>query len=48
MRFSPDLEEHLIEFGALASATQRLLDLIGRLAGVLEDQAPPLPLPTQL
>ena len=45
MRFSPDLEEHLIEFGALASATQRLLDLIGRLAGVLEDQAPPPPAP---
>jgi S-DNA-T family DNA segregation ATPase FtsK/SpoIIIE len=40
MRFSPDLEEHLIEFGALASATQRLLDLIGRLAGVFDGQAP--------
>ncbi len=40
MRFSPDLEEHLIEFGALASATPRLLDLIGRLAGVLDGQAP--------
>jgi DNA segregation ATPase FtsK/SpoIIIE-like protein len=43
MRFSPDLEEHLIEFGALIPATQRLLDLIGRLAGVLDDQAPTSP-----
>jgi len=35
MRFSPDLEEHLVESDALKPALQRLLDLIGRLAGVI-------------
>jgi DNA segregation ATPase FtsK/SpoIIIE, S-DNA-T family len=37
MRFSPDLEEHLVESDALTPAIQRLLDLIGRLAGVVGD-----------
>lgn len=40
MRFSPDLEEHLVEAPALEQATQRLLELIGRLAGVIDDRAP--------
>jgi DNA segregation ATPase FtsK/SpoIIIE, S-DNA-T family len=34
MRFAPELEEHLVEAQALAPAVQRLLDLIGSLAGV--------------
>lgn len=34
MRFAPDLEEHVIEAQALAPAIQRLLELIGRIAGV--------------
>jgi hypothetical protein len=40
IRFSPDLQEHLIEASALDSATQRLLELIGRLAGVVSDKPP--------
>lgn len=39
MRFSPELEEHLVESQTLAPATQRLLDLIGSLAGVVENKA---------
>ncbi|MEI9939305.1 MAG: FtsK/SpoIIIE domain-containing protein [Pseudomonadota bacterium] len=46
MRFSPDLEEHLVESEALTPAIQRLLDLIGRLAGVIDDRAPQ-PTPTE-
>jgi DNA segregation ATPase FtsK/SpoIIIE, S-DNA-T family len=40
MRFSPDLEEHLVESHTLMPAIQRLLDLIGRMAGVIDDGAP--------
>jgi hypothetical protein len=40
MRFSPDLEEHVIESQALAPAIQRLLELIGRVAGVIGDESP--------
>jgi S-DNA-T family DNA segregation ATPase FtsK/SpoIIIE len=40
MRFSPDLEEHVIESPLLAPAIQRLLELIGRVAGVIADHAP--------
>lgn len=47
MRFSPELEEHLVESQTLAPAVQRLLDLIGRLAGVIDD-GPPLPVPTSV
>jgi DNA segregation ATPase FtsK/SpoIIIE, S-DNA-T family len=35
MRFSPGLEEHLIESTALVEAEKRLIDLIGQLAGVV-------------
>jgi hypothetical protein len=38
MRFSPTLEEHVVESSTLAPATQRLLELIGRLAGVVSDE----------
>lgn len=38
MRFSPDLEEHVIESQQLAPAIQRLLELIGRVAGVIGDE----------
>jgi DNA segregation ATPase FtsK/SpoIIIE, S-DNA-T family len=41
MRFSPELEEHLIESETLAPALQRLLDLIGRLGGVIDDSSRP-------
>lgn len=40
MRFSPELEEHLVESQTLAPAVQRLLALIGRLAGVTDDVTP--------
>jgi hypothetical protein len=40
MRFSPELEELLLESTALAQAEQQMLDLIGRLAGVLRDDVP--------
>jgi DNA segregation ATPase FtsK/SpoIIIE-like protein len=38
MRFSPDLEEHVVQAPALEQATQRLLQLIGRLAGVFDER----------
>ncbi len=41
MRFSPSLEEHIIESQAVAVAEQRLLDLIGKLANVLPAAPPP-------
>ena len=40
MRFSPDLEEHVIESQTLAPALQRLLELIGRVAGVIGEAKP--------
>lgn len=41
MRFSPELEEVVIDAQTIAPASRRLLDLIGRLAGVLRDDAEP-------
>lgn len=43
MRFSPEREERLVEAKALAESQQRLLDLIGRLAGVTREESVPLP-----
>lgn len=40
MRFSPGLEEHVVPADALAPASQRLLELIGRLANVVNERAP--------
>ncbi|HEY6724577.1 MAG TPA: FtsK/SpoIIIE domain-containing protein [Polyangiaceae bacterium] len=40
MRFSPDLDEMLVDHGALAPARERLLELIGRLAQVVRNDAP--------
>lgn len=37
MRFSPELVEHVVEVGELGAATTRLLDLIGRMAGVVPE-----------
>jgi DNA segregation ATPase FtsK/SpoIIIE, S-DNA-T family len=42
MRFSPELTEQVVEMQALEAATARLLELIGRLAGVISDSAPPV------
>jgi hypothetical protein len=54
LRFSPMLEEHVVEAGTLGDAVERLLNLIGRLAGVVstdESKArngqPPAPQPRQ-
>jgi S-DNA-T family DNA segregation ATPase FtsK/SpoIIIE len=41
MRFSPNLEEHIIESQAVAVAEQRLIELIGKLACVLPATPPP-------
>jgi len=41
LRFSPDLDEHLVEAGALGDAVAKLLHLIGRLAKVLPDPSGP-------
>jgi S-DNA-T family DNA segregation ATPase FtsK/SpoIIIE len=42
MRFSPEIEEHFVDARTIAPAVERLLDLIGSLAGVIrsEDNAP--------
>lgn len=42
MRFSPDIEEHFVAADTIAPAVERLLDLIGSLAGVNrgDDRAP--------
>jgi S-DNA-T family DNA segregation ATPase FtsK/SpoIIIE len=40
MRFSPDLEEHVIASQTLAPAIKRLIELIGRVAGVIGDEPP--------
>lgn len=37
-RFSPELDERLVEANALAPAEERLLDLIGKLAGVVTER----------
>jgi len=42
LRFSPELEEHLIESQTLTPAVERLIELIGRLAGVQNERAPEL------
>ncbi len=48
MRFSPDLDEHLVAATALAPAIERLLSLIGKLAGVSASAAlPPSPPPRE-
>lgn len=41
MRFSPELEEIVIDAQTIEPASRRLLDLIGRLAGVLHDDTQP-------
>jgi energy-coupling factor transporter ATP-binding protein EcfA2 len=43
MRFSPNLDEQLVERAALAEAERRLLDLVGKLAGVARPAAPAKP-----
>jgi len=46
MRFSPDLEETLVDNQALAPAVDLLVELIGRVAGVIPQEAPkPAPQP---
>jgi hypothetical protein len=42
MRFSPEIEEHFIDAATIAPAIERLLDLIGSLAGVVrgDDRVP--------
>lgn len=40
MRFSPDLDETLVDAAALAPAMDRLLELIGRVARVIRDEEP--------
>jgi len=37
VRFSPSLDEHVVEAAALGGAVEQLVQLIGRLAGVLPD-----------
>jgi hypothetical protein len=43
LRFSPELDERLVEAPAAAEAERRLLDLIGSLAGVLRPDSPSAP-----
>jgi DNA segregation ATPase FtsK/SpoIIIE, S-DNA-T family len=45
MRFSPELEEHVVEIETLTPALDRLIELIGRLAGVANGKpvSPPTP-----
>jgi S-DNA-T family DNA segregation ATPase FtsK/SpoIIIE len=43
LRFSPELDERLVEAQAAAEAERRLLDLIGSLAGVLRRDSPSAP-----
>lgn len=45
LRFSPDLDERLVESTSLAEAERRLLDLIGTMAGVIRQGAPSAPTP---
>jgi S-DNA-T family DNA segregation ATPase FtsK/SpoIIIE len=45
LRFSPDLEEQLVESAKLVEAEGRLLDLIGRMAGVIKEEPDPQPPP---
>jgi len=40
VRFSPEVEDHVVKGDALVEAEARLLELIGRLAGVVADLAP--------
>jgi DNA segregation ATPase FtsK/SpoIIIE, S-DNA-T family len=44
-RFSPELDEQLVQANALEPAEERLVDLIGRLAGVVTDRARPSEVP---
>ncbi|HEY5957774.1 MAG TPA: FtsK/SpoIIIE domain-containing protein [Polyangiaceae bacterium] len=44
-RFSPELDEQLVQANVLASAEERLIDLIGKLAGVVERPERPSDVP---